>query len=258
MTVDTMNAKALFAPGRPPRRLRARRRRRQPLWRRLYRMLSSLVVGGLLVGCASQAGTRVVTNVTDPVAALQTAVDPQVRMAAYRKLAAARRPMAEEPATVALLAHGAEHESSAIARCAAVAALGRYADPAARAALEKSARDPDPLVRAETCRALGRRDDDPGRRLLGQLAAEDEHSDVRIAAAQALAAQKNPAAAPLLLPCLTDHDFAVASAAHAGLQQITGAKLPLSHDAWAEHLGPGSTTPRLARPAPRVAKPHLR
>lgn len=110
-------------------------------------------------------------------------------------------------------------------RAAALRALGRHggaADlPIAIAYLE----DDSPFVRWEAARALEHL---PGqatglvRALTTVVIDVDQPSDVRQAAARALARQRNPLAFDALVTTLADSDFAVVHAAQRSLQTLTG------------------------------------
>jgi len=114
-------------------------------------------------------------------------------------------------------------EKDPLIRREIILTLGKYQSPAADVILQAALADPESFVRIAACEAWGRRRGDPQAVVhLSDTLRSDANFEVRMAAAKALGATKNPAAKASLGAALADPDPAMQYQAVLALQEATG------------------------------------
>jgi hypothetical protein len=207
----------------------------------------------------------------NPFVVLNESQDGTKRAQALRALHEPSRnggSLADQEMVVKILTVAAVSEHTAVARMAAIEALGKFRDPRAADALIASyyAADkyrtasgddikypPDMagILRCQSLNALGRQGDPKAVEhlvtVLKQPPARGAETDKqmvmdeRIAAARALAKFHDPRAEEALLNVMkSEKDIALKDCAHESLQAATGKKLPADPDAWDNALNPGA------------------
>jgi HEAT repeat protein len=183
---------------------------------------------------------------------------------------------ADQETVVKILTTAAVSEHTAVARMAAIEALGKFKDPRAADALIAAYYAADKyrtasgddikyppemagILRCQSLNALGRQGDPKAIEhlvtVLKQPPARGAETDKqmvmdeRIAAARALAKFHDPRSEEALLTVMkSEKDIALKDCAHESLQVATGKKLPADPDAWENMLHPGSApTPTIAQ-----------
>lgn len=110
--------------------------------------------------------------VADLLAALSSEPDPMVRQAAAQQLGN----FVQDPAVVTALASGLDKDRSAEVRGACALGLALSDTPAAAAALEKAAGDPDPALRRQSAFSLGRHKSPRARAAVEKLRSDPDPS----------------------------------------------------------------------------------
>ena len=202
-------------------------------------------------GCQATRGrqfSRWLDNVDSP--------DPNVRYASYEALGRLgdAAPAATRFEAVRLLAlrltKGGEPAASRAALCRSLGQLGveppsgsnpEVRSPVAREAILKAIDDPNPLVREEACRALGRvgRPEDATR--LAKIMSVDRIGECRLAAIEALGAMRtrDPRVLSLLVEGMEHEDPAIRLASVQSLRSVAGKDLGLAADDWRRWLEAG-------------------
>jgi hypothetical protein len=175
---------------------------------------------------------------------------------------------ADQETVVKILITAAVSEHTAVARMAAIEALGKFKDPRAaegliaayyaadkyRTAAGDDIKYPPEMagiLRCQSLNALGRQGNpkavDHLVTILKQPAARGAETDKqmvmdeRIAAARALAKFHDPRGEEALLSVMkSEKDIALKDCAHDSLEAATGKKLPVDSDAWDNVLHPGN------------------
>ncbi len=165
--------------------------------------------------------------------------DPNVRYLAYTKLADpncySNESEKDEAAGVLIEALNGKEQSLAL-RAAACRTLGELGRPAARVALIKASRDPEPLLRAEACRALGKVGTTEDATVLALMMTTDLSRDCRVAAIEALGELK-PVDARIdlkLVEGMQSPDPAIRTASYGALRSITDEDLGIDFRPWQE------------------------
>lgn len=177
------------------------------------------------------------TTATSFLHRIRDSEDPNVRYAAYTKLADPNcyTDDAQKDEAAVVLAEALHGKEQSIALRAAICrTLGELGRPSAREALVKAARDGEPLIRAEACRALGRVGGDEDATVLALVMTTDQSRDCRVAAIEALGAMKpDDARIDLkLVEGMQNPDPAIRTACYGALQGITGQDLGLDYQPW--------------------------
>lgn len=208
------------------RRRRADRHRTRRAVRRFITVLTKVTLGLMLVGCSTIPGLNLASRSRDPIAAIQSGLAGNERIAAYRELGNTANLSPEtRQAAQRLLIDGATQEYNVVARAAAVSSLAAYDGDEVLDILLKAAKDRNPIVRVEACRALKNRRTPAVDAALNELATKDGDPDVRMAATGSLVATADPASVHVLLECLKDEELAVSRRAAEGLRSLTGASI---------------------------------
>ena len=153
-----------------------RRMRRRSLRMRVGRWLSNLLVGILLVGCASAP-----LQPRKPLTLDATVANPDSaqRTATYERLVAAEVSPDRYPAAKAALLKATETDRSLVARSAAVKSLATFSGPDVRDRLLLCATDPSSFIRIEAVKGLAGHLDPKTAAAVGKFATEDRDPDVR-------------------------------------------------------------------------------
>lgn len=186
-------------------------------------------------GCANHIGTTAASFLRR----VKESPDPNIRHLAYRKLASARCYDSEEQkghaakVLAAKLTEGKEPVASRAAICQTLGALER---PEGREALLRAINDPEPLIRAQACRALGHVGTPEDAAQLTRIVAADNELDCRIAAIEGLGELKSqdPRVGQLLVENMENEDPAVRLVALRSLRATTGEDLGADPKPWRE------------------------
>lgn len=139
-----------------------------------------------LSGCASVFGP---TTATSFMHLVESSPDPNIRFKAYQSLGSAR--VYDEPsqkaAAAKLLLENLDPKKEPLASRAVICrTLGDLGDPVARDAMVRLIRDPDPMIRAEAYRALGKVGRKEDSTALMQAMTLDRDDHCKVAAIEAL------------------------------------------------------------------------
>lgn len=205
-------------------------RRRSPAWAVLW----ALVVAHQ-AGCSGFLGT----TASSFMRVVREDQDPNRRFLAYQKLADTHCYTSEDQKARAteLLAERLKSADEPIATRAMICrTLGEIGRPEARPALLASLEDPDPLIRSEAARALGRVAQPDDSVLLARVMAADTNPDCRLAAIEGLGQIKDPdpRAYVVLVEGMESDDPAVRLASVRSLRSMTGQDLGVSPEPWRE------------------------
>lgn len=184
-------------------------------------------------GCANHIGT----TASSFLRRVEESPDPNIRHLAYRKLASPRCYDSDEQkaraATVLAgkLSEGKEPVASRVAICQTLGALRR---PEGRAALLVAMSDPEPMIRAQACRAIGQAGQPEDAAQLTRVFAADTETDCRIAAIEGLGELKaqDPRVGQLLVEGMEHEDPAVRLASLRALRTTTGEDLGADPGPW--------------------------
>ena len=214
--------------------------------------LLSLCLGG--VGCSTFSGT----TATSFLRKVESSRDPNERYKAYESLASTRcyDDEAQKVKAVQVLCGKLERRPGAIedwyepsaTRAVICRTLGTLKHPAAREVLIKIINDPDPVVRAEACRALGKVGQTEDATVLARVMTADSWVDCRVAAIDALGDLKSsdPRINLYLVQTMgDDEDPAIRFASLGALKAITGKDLGVEEKPWKEFIAanPGKSAP---------------
>ncbi len=149
---------------------------------------------------------------------------PHEMMATIRNLGNSAKtlsPEKQESASTQLLAQ-LQTDPDPIIRCEIVRALGRFPTTSAVKGLKIACEDGDSLVRIAVCDAWAQRKGSDAIEELGHLVSMDSDIDVRLAAARALGQFKDQQAVTVLASALEDRDPAIRHRTIASMKRISG------------------------------------
>jgi HEAT repeat protein len=167
--------------------------------------------------------------------------DPNIRYQAYENLGHANAYDDDEQKAkaVQVLCAALDSKREGIA-CRAILCrtLGELGDKSARASLIRSIEDPEPLVRQEACRALGKvgvREDAP---ILQRIMELDRFADCKIAALDGLGDLKadDVRVLEVLVHAMDDGDPAIRFSSLETLKKITGKDLGIEPKPWQKYV----------------------
>ncbi|GAC1469422.1 MAG: hypothetical protein NVSMB9_13240 [Isosphaeraceae bacterium] len=209
-------------------------------------MLVVIVLTLLAHGCSSYVGTTTASFLRK----IREDPDPNVRYVAYSKLGQARsfETEAERSEAVRTLINGLEGGKEPVAtRALIIHALGELRDPSARDSIVKALSDPEPIIRVQACRALGKVGRTEDATLLTRAMTVDTFEDCRIAAIDALGELKPDDAriTRVLVAGMQHDDPATRLASLNALRKMTGRDLGTDPTIWARLLPPESPSPSL-------------
>lgn len=198
--------------------------------------LAALIIP-LAPGCNSfQQGTTArsfLNRTRDP--------DPNVRYQAYANLARVNSydNQAQRTEAVELLTSRLKNNQESLAARAVICrTLGSLHDPAARPALIAAIDDPEPLIREEACRALGKVGIEEDGVPLSRIAGIDQYLDVQVAALDGLAELKPQDTRILqsLVMQMENPSPAIRLGALVALQKISGKDLGVDPEPWKKYV----------------------
>lgn len=185
------------------------------------------------VGCAS-VDTKPKRKWYDPFGLFHTdqegpkynVITTAQRVKMLRELAkkAKSLPPSEQERATDELCQALPKEKDDLVRSEMLRTIALFPSPKAEAMLKAGLRDADQDVRIACCDAWGTRGGSESNRILCELLSSDTDRDVRLAAARALAAVKDPQAVGPLVLALDDPDPAMQFRAMESLKAITGKK----------------------------------
>lgn len=214
----------------------------------------TLLIGLVLLpttGCANFAGTTAASFLRT----IRENPDPNQRYIAYQKLSSpncyddeGQKAKAVEILTAKLQA-GEEPVATRAVICRTLGTLGH---PSGREAVLNAISDPEPIVRAEACGALGALGLPEDATVLSRVMTVDTSEDCRIAAIEALGRMKtaDPRVRLVLVSNLEHDDPAIRYASLKSLRAITGQDRGVDVAAWRDliepttALAPGEATTR--------------
>jgi HEAT repeat protein len=191
----------------------------------------------MALGCSNFIGT----TATSFMRHIRDDPDPNHRYAAYGKLADLRcyDRVEQKTEAVKLLAERLESGKEPLAsRAVILNTLGVLGDPAARDVVVKHTSNPEPVMRVQACRALGRVGATEDATILTRIMAMDTLEDCRIAAIEALGElkPKDPRITRMLIEGMRHDDPATRLASLRSLRKITGKDYGLDSVAWMKAL----------------------
>lgn len=167
--------------------------------------------------------------------------DPNVRYQAYANLARvnAYDNQAQRTEAVELLTKRlSTKQESLAARAVICRTLGALHEPSARPALIAAVNDPEPLIREEACRALGKVGIEEDAILLNHIAGVDQYLDCKVAALDGLADLKPQDTRILqsLVMAMEDESPAIRLGAVIALQKSSGKDLGVEPGPWKKYV----------------------
>lgn len=209
------------------------------------RLRTRLAPGGFLMiaalagpGCTSVFGP---TTAASFMRQVETSPDPNIRYKAYQSLGSARvyDDSAQKAAAAQLLLTKLDPKQEPLASRAVICrTLGDLGDPSARDAMIRLVRDPDPLIRSEAYRALGK----VGRRedatVLMQAMTLDRDDHCKAAAIEALGSLKDfdPRTESYLVRHLDDDDPRVRYESLKSLRKLSRKDLGARPEPWRDYI----------------------
>jgi hypothetical protein len=204
-------------------------------------------------GCSHYRGTTAASHLKH----IRQDSDVNMRYIAYSKLAAPNcydTPDQKAEAVKTLLEKLETAKEPVATRAVIVRTLGKLGDPSARAAIIKAVNEPEPIVRVQACRALGKLGKPEDATILARVMATDVLEDCRIAAIEAIGELKpnDPRIPQVLVTGMQHDDPATRLASLNALRKITGRDLGVDPVAWQQMLQPKTL---LAKPSSSVSPP---
>lgn len=200
---------------------------------------SRLAVCGLVLCCASCTTNPFATKPSATPADIArfgpTANQRILDLKAMREAGPGKDPAVHE-AKATDLARKIQTERDPLVRAQIIRTIEIYPTRLTSAVLHAATNDPEAAVRIACADSWGKRNSDEAVEHLSELFLKDESIDVRIAAAKALGATKNPGAIEKLGPALEDKDPALQLVAVESLKSLTGADLGYDVNKWREYL----------------------
>lgn len=207
---------------------------------------ATLGLACLTAGCSNYIGTTAASFLRK----VREEPDPNVRYLAYAKLGQPNtydNETQKAEAVQTMIAKLDPAKEPVATRAVILHALGELRDPAAHDAVVKAVNDPEPILRVQACRALGK----VGRRedatILTRVMTVDTLEDCRIAAIESLGELKpdDPRITRMLIAGMQNDDPATRLASLRALRRITGRDLGTDPEVWAKVIPP-DTGPALA------------
>jgi hypothetical protein len=149
-------------------------------------------------------------------------------------------PPAEQMRLGTELAMRMQNEVDPVLRCDAVKALGKISTETAKEALRMALKDAESSVRIAACQSWQNIGGPEAIAVLSEVVASDTDDDVRLAAARALGAFRDPAAVRGLAVCLDDNNPALQHRAMESLQVASGQNFGYDVVAWRTYVEGGT------------------
>jgi len=184
-------------------------------------------------GCSQYIGT----TSTSFLRRIREEDDPNIRFIAYSKLANPNcyETAAQKAEAVKTLVSTFDKRSEPVAsRAVILQTLGALGDPAARDLVLRATNDPEPILRVQACRALGKVGKPEDATVLARVMATDTLEDCRIAAIDALGDLRpnDPRIHRVLVTGMQHDDPATRLAALTTLRKISGKDYGVEAVAW--------------------------
>jgi hypothetical protein len=219
-------------------------------------LVAAAIALTLSVGCSSFQGTTARSFLRK----VREDSDPNARYHAYQKLASPNCYDTDEQKTEAVKTLVSKldkgHEPVAT-RAVICRTLGELRDGAAREALIRAVGDNEGVVRAQSCRALGKVALPEDATILARVMTLDQLEDCRIAAIEGLGAMKStdPRILQVLIEGMEHDDPAYRYACLEALRTITGEEHGVEPAPWRKALAAKLVAPVPAASAPIVTPP---
>jgi hypothetical protein len=204
-------------------------------------LLSRLLVVCVLAvaGCTTWVGTTAKSFLGH----VRNNPDPNTRYVAYSKLADPRAYDSEDEKAeaVRILIDKFENGHEPTATKAMICrTLGQLRDPRAHEILVKAVNNPEPVIKIEACRALGKAGRPEDATILAQVMTLDNLEDARIAAIEGLAELKttDPRIYQVLVENMDHEDPAIRLASLNALRKLTGKNHGTNPADWRRELKP--------------------
>ena len=226
---------------------------------RLAALAVSILAASGLGGCSNFHGTTAASFLMK----IRDDPDPNVRYVAYGKLASPNcYDGAEQKAeAVRILVSKLEASKEPVASRAVICrTLGELRDPSAREALIKAVGDPEPLVKVQACRALGKVGRPEDATILTRVMTVDTLEDCRIAAIEGIGELKprDPRILEMMIAGMEHDDPAIRLASLGSLRKITGKDLGVEPKPWRDDLQPPAATSTPTQTATSAPRPPTR
>jgi len=207
--------------------------------------LSSLVLAFMLGGCTSMRSPA--TTAASNLQIIRQDTDPNRRYAAYAKLATPSVYDSDQQkgeAVKAMIDEMAKSREPLATRAQICRTLGELRDPAARDVIIAATGDPEPVIRVEACRALGKVGTSEDATVLARMMNVDQNPDCRVAAVDALGQLKSndPRIHSVLVTGLEHEEPSIRHASYQALKATTGKDLGVDAKAWSQYLQPKTDT----------------
>jgi HEAT repeat protein len=200
---------------------------------------SALVAVVAVAGCSTYVGTTSKSFLRH----VRTNPDPNIRYIAYTKLGAPALyayPEEQAEAVKTLIAKLEEGREPLAIRAVILRSLGNLGDRRAREVVVRATQDPEGVIRAEACRALGKVGVAEDATTLARVMTVDNLEDCRIAAIEGIGSLRATDARILqiLLEGMDHDDPAIRLSCYRALQQVTGKDRGNHPSAWRKELEP--------------------
>jgi hypothetical protein len=217
-------------------------------------LATRLLAVSLPAGCTPYIGTTAASFLRK----VREEPDPNIRYVAYTKLAQPRcyeNEQEKAEAVKVLIAKLETGKEPVATRAGIINTLRTLGNPSAREAIVKLVSDPEPVIRVQACRALGKVGKPEDATILTRVMTVDTLEDCRIAAIDSLGELKptDPRITKMLVLGMRHDDPATRLASLNALRKITGKDLGVDPDPWQKLIAPdGGKAPEtlLASPAP--------
>ncbi|MFO0910278.1 MAG: HEAT repeat domain-containing protein [Isosphaeraceae bacterium] len=213
----------------------------------VVRIVAALLAVGGLPACSNYIGTTAASFLRR----VQEDPDPNVRYLAYSKLASPNcydTPEQKAQAVQVLVAKLERGREPVATRAVICHTLGELRDPSSRDVILKMTSDPEPIVRVEACRALGKVGKPEDATVLTRVMTVDTLEDCRIAAIEALGELRAPddRINRMLVVGLRSDDPAMRYASLNALRKITGTDAGVEPEGWEKLLEPQTSQTAIA------------
>lgn len=211
-----------------------------------------------LIALASGCSTYIGTTAASFMQRARDSDDPNIRYLAYKNLASPRAYDNDQQKddAVRLLIDGLEPgREPAASRAMICRTLGELRRPEARDPLVKAVEDPDPTIRGEACRALGKVGTIDDARVLSRIMAIDRQADCRIAAIEGIGELRtnDPMVYTTLVENMEHPDPAVRLASLRALRKLTGKDLGVESKPWKQYVNELAAAKPASAPATATA-----
>jgi hypothetical protein len=195
-------------------------------------------------GCSNFGGTTAASFLRS----VREDPDPNVRFAAYSKLASPRcydRPEQKIEAAELMMAKLEQAKEPVASRAVICRTLGELRAGKAREALLKAVGDPEGVIRCEACRALGKVGQPEDATILARVMTVDTLEDCRIAAIDGIGELKarDPRIMQVLVSAMEHDDPAIRLCSLQALRKITGKDYGVDPAPWRKELFPQEAAP---------------